>query len=462
MDLVDALRLELRPGEPDVVALVGGGGKSSAAFQLAAEAAARSRRAVVTTTTHMGADEALDAPALVEVAEEGGDLPDDRLAQALEQHGWCLLAGPLQGEKRSGLAPAQVERLAAQAGRLNLALTVVEADGSRKLPIKAPAAHEPVIPATTTLLVPVVGVDAIGRTVAAGQVHRPEQLRALLALPPGAEARLTPAQVARLLLHPDGGDKDRPPGARRVALVNKVERPEQVAMAHLVAAHCAAAGVPSIIAALGRTGAPPVLERWAPLAVVVLAAGQASRMGRAKQLLAVDGVTMVRRAVQTALASGAQQLVLVTGAYAEEVALEAKPLAAAHAHLTLIDNDAWATGQASSMHVGLAALDPTIEAVTFLPVDQPYVPHALLRRMVRRWQAGAAIVAPTVGGELRGAPALFDRALWPELLEVTGDVGGRSVLRRHADSVQTLAVEADWLRDVDTPADLSVESPYQG
>jgi CTP:molybdopterin cytidylyltransferase MocA len=59
-----------------------------------------------------------------------------------------------------------------------------------------------------------------------------------------------------------------------------------------------------------------------------------------------------------------------------------------------------------------------------------------------------------VEGELRGAPALFDRSLWPELLAVTGDVGGRAVLRAHASEVQRVEAEAAWLRDVDAPEDL--------
>ncbi|HXF63106.1 MAG TPA: selenium cofactor biosynthesis protein YqeC, partial [Caldilineaceae bacterium] len=369
MDLTEALRLELHAGAAEVVALVGGGGKSSTLFRLAAEAAARRRRAIATTTTQIGAAETAAAPVVVEVGN--GALPLEALARALEAHSWCLAVGPVQGEKRSGLAPAQVDELAAQAGRLELALIAVEADGSRKLPLKAPAAHEPVIPASATLVVPVAGVDAVGRAVVAGQIHRPEQVQAALGLEAGA--RLAPAQVARLMLHPEGGDKGRPPGVRRVALLNKVERPEQEALARLIAARWVAAGAAGVIAAVGGERQPPVLERWAPLAVVVLAAGQASRMGRAKQLLPVEGVSMVRRAVRTALASGSQQVALVTGAYAAEIADEVANEAAAAGgpRLTLVHNPEWATGQASSMRAGLAALAPAVEAVIFLPVDQP-------------------------------------------------------------------------------------------
>jgi molybdenum cofactor cytidylyltransferase len=438
-----------------VVALVGGGGKSSTLFQLGRETAARGRRALLTTTTHLGVDEMQAAPLVIQVEGSEAALPYAQLARALDRHGWSLLAGPRQGEKQTGLSGTQVDALAEQAGRLDLALIAVEADGSRKLPLKAPAAHEPVIPHCTTLVVPIAGVDAIGRLVTMGQVHRPAQVAALLGMAEDGALRLTPAQVAHVMLHPDSGDKARPPHARRVALLNKVERPEQGALARLVAAQWVAAGAPGLIAAVGRSGHEPVRERWGALAVVVLAAGQASRMGRAKQLVMVDGISLVRRALQTALAAGAQQVVLVTGAYQAEVAVEVAPLVKRHPHLTIAHNAQWTDGQAGSMQTGLAALAPTTEAVIFLPVDQPFVPSALLRRLVQLWRQGASIAAPSVAGEVRGAPALFDRTLWPELRQITGDVGGRSVLRRYASRVQTFPVEPEWLHDLDTPEDLA-------
>jgi molybdenum cofactor cytidylyltransferase len=188
--------------------------------------------------------------------------------------------------------------------------------------------------------------------------------------------------------------------------------------------------------------------------VVVLAAGQARRMGRAKQLIEVDGAPLVCRSLDIAVASGAQQVVLVTGAYAPEVSAAVAPLAERQPHLGIVHNAAWATGQASSMQTGLAALAPAVEAAIFLPVDQPFVPPVLLRRLAHGWRRGADLVAPTVDGALRGAPALFDRRMWPELMAVEGDTGGRALLRRYAAHVQRVPAAASWLRDLDTPEDL--------
>ncbi len=96
-----------------------------------------------------------------------------------------------------------------------------EADGSRGRGFKAPAPHEPAIPAETTLVVPVVGADVLGRTLDAEHVHRPELVRRLSGAAPGA--RVTPELIARVLAHPEGGLKNVPPAARVVVLINKVD-----------------------------------------------------------------------------------------------------------------------------------------------------------------------------------------------------------------------------------------------
>lgn len=189
--------------------------------------------------------------------------------------------------------------------------------------------------------------------------------------------------------------------------------------------------------------------------VVVLAAGRSSRMGRAKQLEVVDGAPMVVRATQTALTSVAGGVLVVTGAYAPDVTVVLAPtLDAVGDRLRLVHNAAWATGQASSLRAAITALPPRYGAALFLPTDQPFVPVALLNELIALWQHGAILAAPTVDGQPRGAPAIFDRTLWPELLALEGDTGARPLLQRYRTQLVTIAAERAWLRDIDTPADL--------
>ena len=212
MTLADALGVT----GAEVVALVGGGGKSTAMFRLAREMVERGGRAITTTTTRIfGAQIAL-SPAHVPAAEA----TRERVLAALATHGQVLLIGatnPGDG-KAEGISLELFARLRAWCPD---ACILNEADGSRMRPFKAPAAHEPVIPAETTLVVPVVGADVLGQPLDDDHVHRPELVSKLCGAPLGT--RITPEIVARVLAHPEGGRKGTPAAARVAVLINKVE-----------------------------------------------------------------------------------------------------------------------------------------------------------------------------------------------------------------------------------------------
>jgi molybdenum cofactor cytidylyltransferase len=178
-------------------------------------------------------------------------------------------------------------------------------------------------------------------------------------------------------------------------------------------------------------------------------------MGRAKQLEVVDGEPMVLRAVKVAMASAANDVLVVTGAYAGEVTAILSPtINAAGGRVRLTHNPQYQSGQASSLRAAVQALPATSAAALFLPVDQPFLSSALLRRLVQQWREGAPLVATTVDGEVRGAPAVFDRRLWSQLLRLEGDTGARPLLRQYKEELVAMPANAHELRDIDRPEDL--------
>jgi len=212
MKLSDALGLT---GD-DVVALVGGGGKTTAMFRLAAEMVAKGGRAITTTTTRIFAAQIALAPASVPAAE----LTGERILSALAAHGHVLVIGATNPDdgKADGISLDLFRRLRAWCPD---ACILNEADGSRMRPFKAPAEHEPVIPEETTMVVPVVGADIFGKVLDVEHVHRPKLVSALSGVALGTP--ITPEIVARVLVHPEGGRKGVPSGARVVVMINKVE-----------------------------------------------------------------------------------------------------------------------------------------------------------------------------------------------------------------------------------------------
>jgi molybdenum cofactor cytidylyltransferase len=200
----------------DVVAMVGGGGKTTAMFRLAHEMVEKGGRAITTTTTRIFAAQIALAPAHVRAA----DATRESVLAALAAHRQVLVIGatnPGTG-KADGVSLDLFRRLRSWCPGVCI---LNEADGSRMRPFKAPAEHEPVIPADTTLVVPVVGADVFGKRLDGDHVHRPELVSALSGAPLGTP--ITPEIVARVLAHVEGGRKRVPVGARVVALINKVE-----------------------------------------------------------------------------------------------------------------------------------------------------------------------------------------------------------------------------------------------
>jgi molybdenum cofactor cytidylyltransferase len=207
--------LDVSPDE--VVAFVGGGGKTTAMFRLAGEMVEAGEHVITTTTTHIFAAQIALAPTSVAAAD--ATQASVSAALAAQRHVLVVGATDVGSGRAGGVSPELFRRLRAWCPGVCI---LNEADGSRMRPFKAPAAHEPVIPTETTMVVAVVGADVLGKTLDDANVHRPELVSALSGAALGTS--ITPQIVAGVLAHPEGGRKGVPAGARFVALINKVER----------------------------------------------------------------------------------------------------------------------------------------------------------------------------------------------------------------------------------------------
>ena len=183
---------------------------------------------------------------------------------------------------------------------------------------------------------------------------------------------------------------------------------------------------------------------------VVLAAGASVRMGRPKQLLPIAGKSLVVRSAEAALESGARPVVVVLGAGADSIrpALDGLPVLVAI-------NRHWQRGLSSSVRAGIRMLDAgpgSLAAAVLILCDQPNLSPQLIRRLVRRHrERGHSIVAAAYDGH-PGAPALFARRHFPELLGLRGPNGARPLFARHADVLDTVDLPELGV-DLDNPSD---------
>ncbi|MGB8859268.1 MAG: selenium cofactor biosynthesis protein YqeC [Ilumatobacteraceae bacterium] len=204
-DLIDTLAIE----PPACVALVGAGGKTTLMRSMYAEGRRRGWRVLAGTTTKVGSAQVADIEGFVH--------------------------GGIDGDKLTGVAPDSPLLCGAD-------LVVVEADGARSKRVKAPADHEPVLPAGVTHVIAVIAADALDRVIE-DVAHRPMLVGAVCGC--GPYERLTVQRAAVLLTSARGGRRSVPAGVLFAVAITRVG-PAQVQLARRLVEVLAVAGVPSV------------------------------------------------------------------------------------------------------------------------------------------------------------------------------------------------------------------------
>ena len=471
MELTRALRLQ-RPGCAPRVAFVGAGGKTTALFQAAR---GLSPPVLLTCTAHLAVEQLAfaDAHFFEDELPADADFPAARV----------LVTGPVEGAsgRALGVNPATLERLHALSAARRIPL-LIEADGSRRLPLKAPASHEPPIPEFVDTVVVVAGLSALGQPLTPETVHRPQIFADLADLRPGAI--LTPEALTRVLRHPRGGLKNIPAGARRVALLNQADTPELQAIARRMAPALLPAydavlvsGQQRIAGSRQRSGVsrqpsavsgqqratfnlqPSTFNLQHPtpnlqfsvfaahesVAAVILAAGGSRRYGRPKQLLDWGGRPLVWHVARRAVEAGLSPVAVVCGEECEQIRAVLRGLP-----VQIVPNPAWTQGQATSVRAGVEAVSARSGGILFLLADQPRVPVPLLRTLVEAHaQSLDPVIGPLYDGR-RGNPVLFDQVTFADLRALSGDTGGRALFSRYPPR---------WVPWLDDRARLDVDSP---
>jgi len=183
--------------------------------------------------------------------------------------------------------------------------------------------------------------------------------------------------------------------------------------------------------------------------LIILAAGQSARMGRPKQKLLYQGDTLLQHAVKTALASVCEPVVVVLGAFADELLsdIESYPV-------KVIINQNWDEGMASSIRAGITQLQniPGVSNALIMLCDQPHVNATLLDQMIQTKQRHAKGIVACAYNNTIGVPVLFGESYYPYLLSLTGHEGAKKILTAHTDDIETIVFPLGAV-DIDTAED---------
>ena len=391
--------LQIRLPEHAVISVVGAGGKTSLIFAWARELADAGKSVVITTTTHMYRPERMEEGNIRIVVSDDPERPDKVTAPPAE-----ILEGL----------------------REKADVVLIEADGSRRMPLKWPADREPVIPDYTDITVCVAGLSALGGKTA-DVVYNAA----------GLPERFQRDTVDMNLMHAvissrDGGQK----GVRgdfRVFMNQVDDDIDRLASAYRLQ---------QIFAVMGIQSAWGSLKPHEPkIAIILEAAGDSKRFGSNKLLhIMDDGRPMIASILDAVRPLEAYKKILVT--QYDEVAAMAPDL-------NVVMNDRPDLGISRSMQLGLEA-GGDADAFMFCVCDQPGLTTSTIERLIGAYKKGTAgIVSLAWQGKMCN-PKIFSSRYKEELMSLSGDTGGRQILASHKDDI--LLVEAEneeEVKDID-------------
>jgi molybdenum cofactor cytidylyltransferase len=189
------------------------------------------------------------------------------------------------------------------------------------------------------------------------------------------------------------------------------------------------------------------MSRPPQIDIVVLAAGASTRLGVPKQLLPYNGITLIRRTIETVLLAKAHSVHVVFGYEAEKMKLEIADL-----QVDIVVNPHWHNGISTSIRSGIQSLEPNIDAAIIVLCDQPNLSMDILNTLIETYTSTRAPIVTCKYAGTVGVPTLYDRRIFTELLALRGDHGAKSIIERYA----LKRIEIDFSGgevDIDTIAD---------
>lgn len=425
------------------LAIVGAGGKTTTLFRISRQLNAP---VIITTTTHISVEQA-------NLADDcriiNSQFEIKKVINSINLDGTLFLSGGESGDGRLlPLSRGCQETLLMECERRDLPL-LVEADGARSLPLKAPEKHEPAIPDWVNSVIVVVGMQGINQALDDKTVHRASNFSEITGLRIGE--RITPESVLRLMSNSLGGLKNIPSEARKMALLNQADTNQLLSLGKNIAEQLINSYECIVVGSM-----LPEEERfekeveaiYTRIASIILAAGGSERLGQSKALFQWKGESMIHRAARIALQAGSNPVIIVAGEDWEIISNEVLDLP-----VQVVLNKDWKQGQSTSVKIGLHQLPKDCGAVIFQVVDQPGLSTCLIQTLVETHrQTRAKIIRPIADGSGTN-PVLFDRSTFIDLELLEGDKGGRGIFHRYS-IVGVPWHNSDILLDLDTPDDL--------
>lgn len=205
-----------------------------------------------------------------------------------------------------------------------------------------------------------------------------------------------------------------------------------------------------------RVGPPP----GGTVTGILLLAGCSSRMGSPKPLLPFGDQTLISHLLKQITQSDLSRIIVVLGhrvqAVKKEIHQSTDP-----SRLRIINNPDFKMGLSTSITRGLSQVEPQASGVMFLLGDQPLLTIRVINKLINVFRSTSAPIVVPLYGKRPGNPVIFKTSLIPELQKLTGDTGGRELVRKYWDQVQTVSIRPQRIGwDMDTWEDYQKIKEY--
>lgn len=435
----------------DVVAFIGAGGKTSALIGLGYELLDKQWRVLATTSSSIHEEQLQLMPHAMRY-----DANPEQISLALSEHGFVFLYDSIQNGKVYGPA---IEWTRQVLDTIDSDILLIEADAAAGRLLKVPMQDEPRIPLEATLIVSLASLGVLDKPLDAEHVYNPQPIIDKYGFYEGGNVRS--AWIAQILRDEEFGLRGIPEKARVVVFINQTPEVGYLrGRARMIARMVLKSSRVHSVALGSVRAANPVYELQRSVGAIVLAAGQASRMGEAKVLLPwTKQHTIIEHIIHRLIRARIDHINVITGWYADEVAEQVKAMEATPVH-----NKAYKTGEmVSSLKAGLRAMPDNVAAALIVLGDQPRIQPKVIYEVMKAYAEGKGdLIIPSYRMQ-RGHPILIGRKYWSEFLELRNYQSPREVVNAHADDITYIKVNTDSvLRDVDTPEDYEAERKRAG
>ncbi len=423
--------LDLHAG--DCIAFVGAGGKTSLMLVLAEELHNMGFKVAVTTTTKMGTTELIKNSELI--VQSGMDFGDiiAKLHDVLTANKIPTICSRIDvtNDRLIGIEPKTADRLTREVDYL-----LIEADGARRKPFKIPMPHEPVVPECVNKLCIVIGLDALDQQIDEEHFYNVD---GMVNFGAARNEPLTPIKIRTLLFQPNGYIRFKTKARERelYLLLNKFDKLTDSNNFRTITDELFHNAIEGII--LTSTKTYPTMKMLVDnnqqkIGGVILAAGRSTRFEGLKQNAEIGGKTLANHITNQALASNLDEVILVVGHRKDEVINGVTELLD-NKKLILVTNEDYQSGMSTSLISGLKNVQDRSDATMFILGDQPKVTTELINKLITAYKhSNAKLCLPVLNtptGPRNGNPVIISKPLYPELLQITGDIGAREVVKNN-------------------------------